>query len=127
MFSELAFKTDQLGGVAGDLRDMFTCLFDLGRSVYSDHAAWAVLGREAHDHARLGRPGDSADDDRVEEHPQLGLLRGDLAGPAREPETPEPVIRRTSGNRVGDSAFGPDVFECHLPAVFDADPELRVD
>ena len=46
------------------------------------------------------RAGDGADDDVVEEHVELGLLGGDLAGPVGEAEPAERVVGCAGRDRV---------------------------
>ena len=61
-------------------------------SVDAEHRSFPFLKGEAGDHAGLGRAGNGADDDRVEEDAELALLRLHLHGPAREAVTAERVV-----------------------------------
>ena len=60
-----------------------------------------VLRGEAGDHPGLRRAGHGADDDRVEEDAQLGLLLGDLVGPAGEAEPAERMVGGAGGIAYG--------------------------
>ena len=72
-------------------------------------------------------PGDRADHDRVEEHPELALLLGQLLRPAREAEPAELVVGGAGGNGVGRAARRLHVRERLLPALLEADPEAGLD
>src|SRR5581483_5448205 len=78
------------------------------------------------DHARLRRAGDGADDDRVEEEAELRLLTCDLLRPARVAEPAQRVVGRPRGDRVRLAARRLDVGERLLPALLEADPEVRL-
>ena len=82
---------------------------------------------EAGDHAGLGGAGDAADDDGVEEDPELVFLLLYLVGPVREAETAEPVVGGPGRDGVRGAARGADVLERLLPAGLEADAEARVD
>src|ERR1700738_2884941 len=60
-------QPDEPGGLMSDLGDLRPGLIDPGRCVDAQHAARPVLAGEAGDHPGVGGPGDTADDDRVEE------------------------------------------------------------
>ena len=63
------------------------------------------LPGEAGDHAGVGRTGDAADDDRVEEDAEFSLLLLHLVGPVREAQAAEPVIGRAGRDRVRHAAL----------------------
>ena len=97
----------------------------LGGPVDADDPALALQLREAGDHARLRAAGHRAHDDRVEIDAQLALLVGHLERPVGEPEAAERVVGRARGDRVRRAAALGDVGERLLPALLEADPELR--
>jgi hypothetical protein len=71
----------------------------------------------------VGRAGDRAHDDRVEEDAEGLLLLGDLEGPVGESEPTERVFGGAGGDRVGRAAAGLDLAQGVLPRVADADVE----
>ena len=85
--------------------------------------SFALLEREAGDHPGVGRAGDGADDDVVEEDVVLGFLHRDLASPVGEPEPAERVVGGAGRNRVRLAARLDDGVECSLPTVADPDVE----
>ncbi len=86
-----------------------------------------MLRREPGDHSRLGRAGDGADDDRVEEDTELALLGGDLIGPARETETTERMVGASRRDCVRPAASLGDGRERFLEARPEADIETGCD
>ncbi len=102
---------------------MRTGLVDRGRGIDADDAAGPLLSREAGDHASQGRSGDRADDDGVEENPELLLLFFDLSGPIRETEPSQSVVRCSRGNRIRRAARCFDVGDRLLPARLETDAE----
>src|SRR5207244_9337187 len=92
-------------------------LLDRRRAIDAEHGARPLLRGEPGDHARLRRPRDRADDDRVEEDLELAFLLGDLLGPAREAEPAERMIRRAGRDRVRLPAACLDRCERVLPAL----------
>ena len=120
---ELATEPDRLRRAARDPRDLLPRLPDCRRAVDPDDVAWPLLAGEAGDHPGLGRAGHRADDDRVEEDAQLGLLGRDLVGPAGEPVTAERMVGCARGDRVRLPARLLHGFECLLPAPPEADVE----
>ena len=75
------------------------------------------------DHAGVGRPGDGADDDRVEEDAELGLLLLHLLRPLREAEPAERVLRGAGRDAVRRAAGVTDLLHRLLPRRADADVE----
>ena len=63
--------------------------------------------------------------DVVEEHAELGLLRGDLAHPVREAQAAERMVGGAGGDRIGLAAGRLDRLQRLPPAVADADVEAR--
>ena len=86
-----------LGVEAGDARDLVARPVDRRRPVDAEHAPLALLPREAGNHPGLRRTGHGADDDRVEEDAQLGLLLLDLVGPVGESQPAERSLNRFPG------------------------------
>ena len=99
----------------------------LRRRVDADDPARSGLGREPGDHARLGRAGDGAHDDGVEEDAQLALLALDLHRPGREAQATESVVRCARRDGVRRAARRLDLRERLLPALLEADAEARLD
>jgi hypothetical protein len=58
--------------------------------------------------------------------PSSRLLLGHLLRPAREPEAAELVVGRARGDRIRPAAAPLDVGQRLLPALLEADPELRL-
>src|SRR5439155_21690210 len=100
--------------------DLLAGLRDRRRGVDAEDGSGAILRREARDHTRLGRAGDRADDDRVEEAAELALLVGDLVRPAGEPEPAERMVGRAGRDRVRLPAARLDRSQRLLPARPDA-------
>ena len=61
----------------------------------------------------------------VEEDAELCLLALDLAREAGEAQPAQRVVRRAGGDRVGAPAAVADLVDRALPALLDADAELR--
>ena len=78
---------------------------------------------EARDHAGVRRSGDRAHHDRVEEHAELALLRGDLVRPVREAEAAEPVVGCAGRDRVRRAARLLDVRDRLPPRLLEPDAE----
>ena len=112
---------------ARDPLDLSPRLFEFGRRIDADNATRPLLTGEAGDHPGMRGARHTADDDRVEEDAELGLLLGDLVGPASEPEPTELVVRCTGWDRVRSSTRAPDIVERCLPAVLEPDPESGLD
>ena len=75
--------------------------------------------REPRDHACVRRSGDRADDDRVEEHAELALLRLDLARPRGKPEAAEGMVETLPRESRGLPATRHNICECLLPALLE--------
>src|SRR6185312_15082368 len=93
----------------------------------ADDAAGAAILRKTHEHAGMGRAGDSADHDVIKGKAELFLLRPHLLGKTDIAEPAIFVHRGARRYRVGLSPTCDHVRDRVLPALADADVKALTD
>src|SRR5215210_9417656 len=111
--------------VSRDPGDLLAGFGGPGRPVDADDPSPPLLAGEPGDHPGLRAAGYGAHDYGVEEDAEFPLLLLDLYGPVGESQAAESVIRGARRDRVGLLAGGLDVRQSPLPALLEADAEVR--